>query len=128
MSSNHQSSIINHQSKGMRIRGKLFLGLGLIILILAVVIATAYVSLARIMRSAEIIYSHQFVAAMDLKDMRANQNGIREDMLVMMLSEKNPAEQKTRIQDIKGRLEEIKEDAENVRRSLKDSPHAFRQV
>ena len=122
MSSNHQSSIINHQSKGMRIRGKLFLGLGLIILILAVVIATAYVSLARIMRSAEIIYSHQFVAAMALKDMRANQNGIREDMLVMMLSEKNPAEQKTRLQDIKGRLEEIKEDAENVRRSLKDSP------
>ena len=106
----------------MRIRGKLFLGLGLIILILAVVIATAYVSLAKLRRSAEIIYSQQFMAAMALKDMRANQNGIREDMLVMMLAEKNPAEQKTRLQDIKGRLEEIKEDAENVRRSLKDSP------
>ena len=128
MSSNRQSSIINHQSKGMQTRGKLFLGLGLIILILAVVIATAYVSLAKITRSAEIIYTQQFTAAVALKDMRANQNGIREDMLVMMLAEKNPAEQKTRLQDIKGRLEEIKEDAENVRPFIKRFTVPFRQV
>ncbi len=122
MSSNRPSSIVNHQSKGMQTRGKLFLGLGLIMLILAVVIATAYVSIAKLRRSAEIIYSQQFTATVALKDMRANQNGIREDMLVMMLSEKNSAEQKTRLQDIKGRLGEIKEDADSVRRSLKDSP------
>ena len=122
MSSHRPSPIINHQPKGLQIRWKLFLGLGLIMAIMAVVIATAYVNLAKIVRSAEIIYTKQFTAAVALKDMRANQNGIREDMLVMMLAEKDPPERKIRLQDIKARLEEIKKDAEKVRRSLNDSP------
>ena len=120
MSSHRPSPIINHQSKGLQTRWKLFLGLGLIMAIMAVVIATAYVNLAKIVRSAEIIYAKQFTAAVALKDMRANQNGIREDMLVMMLAEKDPPERKIRLQDIKARLEEIKKDAEKVRRSLND--------
>ena len=78
----------------LQTRGKLFLGLGLIIVILAVVIGAAWVNLARITRSQENLYQQKFAAALALKDMRADQNGIREDMLRMMLDERNPLTRK----------------------------------
>ena len=110
------------QSSNAQTRVKLFFGLGLIMLILVVVVGAAYLSLSGITRSQELLYRQSFSAAVALKDMRANQNGIREDMLAMMLLEKKSAEQKTRVQDIRERMEGIKKDAERVRIALKDAP------
>jgi PAS domain S-box-containing protein len=101
---------------------KLFLGLGLIIVILAVVTGASYLSLATITRTQESLYQQKFAAALALKDMRANQNGIREDMLGMMLDERNLAGRKTRLQDIKSRVKDIARDVEKARAGLKDSP------
>ena len=110
------------QSSNPQTRMKLFLGLGLTIVILAVVIGASYLSLATITRTQESLYQQKFAAALALKDMRANQNGIREDMLGMMLDERNPASRKTRLQDIKSRVKDIARDVEKARAGLKDSP------
>ena len=82
------------ESSNSQTRMKLFLGLGLIIVILAVVTGASYLSLATITRTQESLYQQKFAAALALKDMRANQNGTREDMLGMMLDERNLAERK----------------------------------
>ena len=110
------------ESSNSQTRMKLFLGLGLIIVILAVVIGASYLSLATITRTQESLYQQKFAAALALKDMRANQNGIREDMLGMMLDERNLASRKTRLQDIKSRVKDIARDVEKARAGLKDSP------
>ena len=80
-------------------RAKLFLGLLLILVVLAIIIGTAYVNMTNMVRSQERLYKEDFSAAVALKDIRENQNGVREDMMIMMLVKGNSAEQKARLQD-----------------------------
>ncbi len=67
-------------------RAKLFLGFGLMILFLAAAIATAYIGITDIRDSEKKLYAEDFANAVDLKDVRANQNAIRADVLTMLLA------------------------------------------
>ena len=66
-------------------RAKLFLSLGIMNLLLAGVIVTAYTGITRIQESQRKLYEEEFKNTLDLKDVRSNQNGIRADLLAMML-------------------------------------------
>lgn len=112
-------------STNLQTRWKLLGGLGLVMVILIVALGSVYVNMADVVRSQETLYRENFVAAMALKDMRANQNGIREDMMVMMLSQKSPSVLKARVEDIRVRTEEIKRDVEKARTALKNTPAFF---
>ncbi len=87
-------------------RGKLFLGFGLIIACLAGVIATAYWSIASIQTSQRTLYEEEFANAVDLLNLRTDQNGVRAALLSMMTATTN-AERETWHQDIKQRSKDI---------------------
>ncbi len=67
-------------------RAKLFLGFGLIIIFLAAVIATAYTGITAMRESQKALYAQDFTNAIDLKDVRSNQNAIRADVLTLLLA------------------------------------------
>ncbi len=105
-------------------RGKLFLGLFLLIAILVATTVLSYVSTSRMRVSQESLYREKFSNALALKDIRANQNGIRENMLEAELSE-NPAVRENRIQAAAQRTARIDKDIREVVRRLKDDPVMF---
>ena len=109
-------------SANSQTRGKLFLGLGLIIIILMAVIGSAYVNMRDILRSQEGFYKEEFAAAMALKEIRVNQSGIREDMMIMMLAKGNPKEQKARLLDSQQRRKQIDADIDRLHEALKHDP------
>ncbi len=86
-------------------RAKLFLGFGLMIAFLAAVIATAYTGITAIRDSQKKLYAEDFANAVDLKDVRSNQNAIRADLLTMLLAT-NAADWELPQQDIADRDKE----------------------
>ncbi len=58
-------------------RGKLFVSFGLMIVLLAIVLVTAYRYLTQIQNSQRTIYEVEFANAADLKDVRFYQEGIQ---------------------------------------------------
>lgn len=87
-------------------RGKLVLGFGLMLAFLAAIIAVAYWSIASVQASQRTLYEEDFANAVDLLNMRSNQNGMRAALLSMMVSP-TAAERETWHQDIKQRSEEV---------------------
>ncbi len=67
-------------------RAKLFLGFGLIIIFLAAVIVTAYTGITAMRESQKALYEQDFTNAVDLKDVRSNQNAILADVLTLLLA------------------------------------------
>ncbi|MBI3068028.1 MAG: MCP four helix bundle domain-containing protein [Betaproteobacteria bacterium] len=65
-------------------RTKLLVGFGLIVLFLLAVIASAYVTITAMQASQKRLYEREFENAVDLKDVRSNQNAVRADILAMM--------------------------------------------
>lgn len=65
-------------------RGKLFLGFGTMVALLAIVIATAYSGFSSIRASQKALYERDFANALDLQTLRAAQNGGRAAILSMM--------------------------------------------
>ncbi len=107
-----------------QMRSKLFLGLFLLIAILVATMVLAYVSTLRMRESQESLYREKFSNALALKDIRANQNGVRENMLEAELSD-NPALRENRVQAAAQRTVEIDKDIREVVRRLKDDPVIF---
>ena len=70
----------------LRTRNKLFVSFGLMILLLLVVLVTAYRDLVQIQRSLKVIYEVEFANVAELKDVRFNQERIRSASLNMMLT------------------------------------------
>jgi len=66
-------------------RMKLLLGFGLMVLFLLAVSIAAYVVSTDLRNTLESLYEEQFALAVDLKTMRANQNAIRADLLIMLV-------------------------------------------
>ncbi len=87
-------------------RTKLFLGFGLVFVILAAVILTAYSGLSSIKSSQSNLYRKDFIPAMDMVELLSDQNRTRADILEMMLT-KNGAKQQATEQDIKDRANKI---------------------
>ncbi|MGB4359207.1 MAG: methyl-accepting chemotaxis protein, partial [Rhodoferax sp.] len=84
----------------------LFVGFGLMIAFLAIVIATAYRGIATIQDSQKRLYQEEFANAQDLMKLRMNQNGVRASLLSMMLVTK-PSDQEIWQQDVRERGKEI---------------------
>ncbi len=66
-------------------RAKLFLAFGLMLLLLASVMVTAYTGIRAILASQKALYEQEFTTAVDLKDLRYNQMAMRASLLTMML-------------------------------------------
>ena len=81
------------------------LGFVLIVLFLAIIVARAYFDISSIQVSQKNLYENVFTNAIDLKDIRSNQNAIRADVLSMMLLA-DPAEAGRFEQDIQARERE----------------------
>ncbi len=87
-------------------RTKLFLGFGLVLVILASVIITAYSGFTSIQRSQDALYRKDFIPALDMGKILSDQNRTRADIEEVMLTKDN-AKQQAIEQDIKSRAEEI---------------------
>ena len=68
----------------LALRIKLLLGFSLIILFLIFIILSAYRSITLLQASQKDLYETKFTAAVDLKDVRSNQNAIRANLLAML--------------------------------------------
>ena len=62
-------------------RGKLFIGFGVMLAFLAAVIATAYTGITAIQESQKNLYRGDFANALDLMELRAQENGMRAALL-----------------------------------------------
>src|ERR687892_608308 len=89
-------------------RTKLFLSFGVMIVLLAVVMITAYRGITAIETSQKNLYAQEFANAVDLKDVRANQNGMRAALLAMMLVSQR-TDQEALQQEIKQRVKGVDE-------------------
>jgi len=87
-------------------RNKLFLGFGLMILFLVTVIATAYRGIAAIQASQHSIYQEEFANAVDLLNLRTNENGVRAAVLDMLVAVAQ-SDQEVWHRDIKERSKDI---------------------
>ena len=80
-------------------RGKLFVCFGLILALMAWVIATAYTGIATIRESQDHLYHEDFANVRDLETLRALHNQVRAEMLEVQLL-RNRAEQDVLLKDV----------------------------
>ena len=87
-------------------RTKLFLAFGLMIIFLAIVIGTAYLSITAIQASQKNLYQQEFADATDFWALRAHQNGVRAAIFTMMVLNKQ-SDREAWHHDVKERAKEI---------------------
>jgi methyl-accepting chemotaxis protein len=106
-------------------RGKLFAGFGLVIALLAMVVATAYTGITAIQESQKKLYQEDFADALDLMRLRAEENGMRASMLEMQTTTQR-SEQEIRHQDVKQRSKEMVAILRRLLERNRDSPNLSR--
>ena len=89
-------------------QAKLFWSFGLMVVLLAVVIAIAYSGIAAIQEAQKNLYEQDFTAAVALKDLRSDMNGGRAAVLTMM-AVSSPSDRDAARQDLKERAQESDE-------------------
>lgn len=87
-------------------RNKLFLGFGLMFAFLATVIAAAYWGITSIQASQQRLYQREFANAIDLLNLRSDENAARAAVLSIMIAS-TPAERNAWAQKTNTRSEEI---------------------
>ena len=102
-------------------RGKLFAGFGLMIVFLAIVMATAYLGITAIQASQKNLYQEDFANAVDLLDLRSDENGVRAALLSMMVVTKR-SDQEIWHQEIKERSKEISENTQRLLQRNRNNP------
>jgi methyl-accepting chemotaxis protein len=107
-------------------RNKLFLGFGLIILFMIMIIIESYTTISAMQMSQQHIYEKEFSTEIDLKDIRSNQNAIKANLLAMMLAQDNEALQVFE-QDIEARDQE-NTDKLAVLMENRDNPEIVQQL
>jgi len=90
----------------LKTRGKLFVGFGLMLVFLATVIVAAYLGITAIQASQKRLYQKEFANAVDLLNIRSDENGMRVALLSMMVAAKR-SDQDGWHQDIQQRGKEI---------------------
>jgi len=105
-------------------RNKLLLGFGLIILFLMIIIIESYTTITAMQVSQAGLYEKEFTSAVELKDMRANQNAIRANLLAMMLVT-DPSELRIRSHDIEIRTKEVGETMNRLLELNRNDPKIF---
>ncbi len=108
-------------------RGKLFAGFGLVIALLALVIATAYTGITAIQESQKKLYLEDFANALDLMTLRAEQNSVRAGLLTMMALTQR-TDQESWHQDIKERAGEISAILQRLQERNRDRAHLSRKI
>ena len=98
---------------------KLFLSFGMMILLLAAAILAAYRGI-NATRQAQMDAQQELLSAVNLREIRANQNAVRGNVLAMMLLTNQP-EQKVLETDIKTRSEENNETIRNLQELNQDN-------
>src|SRR5688500_18505627 len=101
------------------IRAKLLIGFGLMVVFLAVVTINAYLAMTAIHDSQRSLYAHEFTIAVDLEELRSNQNAAGAAMLAMMMLSQR-SDQEAQHQEIKNLL---KENAEIMQKLLEEGRH-----
>lgn len=87
------------------IPAKLLIGFGLMVALLALVTSTACLALTAMQNSQRNLYDHEFTIAVDLEELRSNQNANQAALLTMMLLRGRP-DQEAQHQEIKSRSQE----------------------
>jgi len=87
-------------------RTKLFFGFGTVLLFLAVIIGTSFRGITAIQQSQRQLFEEEFADAVDLKDIRANQNAIRAAVMAMAMLTKR-SDQNALDEEIKSRRREV---------------------
>ena len=105
----------------LSMRAKLLTGLGLIILLLAIVTVMAYGSISAIQESQKSLYEREFADVQDIREVRADQNASRADLFAMLVLTGRPEQEALQ----KAIRERSKTTAETLQRLLernKDDP------
>ncbi|MDA8164503.1 MAG: methyl-accepting chemotaxis protein [Desulfobacteraceae bacterium] len=108
-------------------RKKLMLGFGLMVLFLLAIMALGYGGIERIQSSQQQIYDRYFAYAMALKDVRADEYAVREDLLAVSLA-RDPASQDLRFRDIQERSRQITQSLAFLRKGLSNYPDLSPQL
>jgi len=108
-------------------RNKLFLGFGLMIAFLVIVIAVAYRGIATIQVAQQKLYREEFANAMDLMTLRSNENGARAGVLDMLVVTKR-SDQEIWHQDIKEREKEISGIAQRLLERNRNAPRLYTRL
>ncbi|MBI1983853.1 MAG: MCP four helix bundle domain-containing protein, partial [Acidobacteria bacterium] len=108
-------------------RAKLFLGFGLMIVLLGAVLWTAYTGIAAIKVSQQRLYEVDFADAVDLSLLRANSNGARMETLEMMLTSRR-SEQEALHRDIQNRKSTSDEIVRRLQQRNRGDTEALRQL
>jgi Methyl-accepting chemotaxis protein len=108
-------------------RAKLFLGFGLMIVLLAAVTITAYTGITALQQSQRLLYDEAFADATDLLTVRSNLNGFRAAMLSVM-SVTARADQDLWQQDATDRGKQIDESLRRVIDRQRSDPGPIRRL
>ena len=108
-------------------RAKLFLGFGLMVLLLVVMVTTAYDGIGTIRASQQRLYEVDFADAVDLSLLRANSNGARMETLEMMLTPR-PSEQGALQREIQNRKKTNDEIVQKLQQRNRGDAEFLRQL
>ncbi|MBE0548221.1 MAG: methyl-accepting chemotaxis protein, partial [Rubrivivax sp.] len=108
-------------------RGKLFLGFGLMIALLATVVAAAYWGLTSAQESQKRLYQYEFANATGLLNLRSDANGARAAILSLMLASTS-AEQNAWTQKANTRSEEMAAGIRNLLARNADDPRLVERI
>lgn len=108
-------------------RAKILLGFGLLLVFMAIVMLSAYASISLISRSQKELYSREFKNALELVEIRADQNRIRVLLLEMMLTD-DKAKQRELESEIKERAQEFEKSVKDIMELSKDEPNILAKL
>jgi methyl-accepting chemotaxis protein len=108
-------------------RAKLFLGFGLMVVLLAAVTVTAYTGITALEQSQKRLYDEAFTNTTDLLTVRTNLNGVRA-ALVTMLSVTARSDQDLWQQDVRDRSRQVDETLRRVLDRQRSDPGSIRTL
>lgn len=108
-------------------RAKLFLGFGLMVVLLAAVTITAYTGITALQQSQKRLYDEAFANATDLLTIRTNLNGFRAAMLTVM-SVAGRANQDQWLEDANARGKQIDDTLQRLIDRARNNPGSVRRL
>ncbi len=109
------------------LRAKLYLGFGLIIVLLGGAMVTAQQNITAMAASQRTVFEVEFANSMDLARLESDLNAVRADMLTMTLLNER-SEQEALRQEIVQRAEEITEGLERTLERARNDPQSLRRL
>ncbi len=111
----------------LSMRAKIFAGFGLMLVLLAAVIGAAYSGIASLRSSQTALYREDFLPALELIEMRSDQNRVRAQILEMSLT-RDRAKQQALERDIRDRSDEVDAGLAVISASLQNDPAELQKL